>query len=69
MPIQHVKSEYLIPRGKVYFDPFDANEQLTGEFPLGNCPGASCLPIRLRLQRLLPALPSSKSPDTKQQAN
>ena len=41
MPIQHVKSEYLIPRGKVYFDPFDANEQLTGEFPLGNCPGLS----------------------------
>ena len=41
MAIQHVKSEYLIPRGKVYFDPFDANEQLTGEFPLGNCPGLS----------------------------
>ena len=41
MPIQHVKSEYLIPRGKVYFAPFDANEQLTGEFPLGNCPGLS----------------------------
>ena len=39
MPIQHVKNEYLIPRGRVYFDPFDANEQLTGEIALGNCPG------------------------------
>lgn len=39
MPIQHVKNEYLIARGRVYFDPYDANEQLTGEIPLGNCPG------------------------------
>lgn len=39
MPIQHVKNEYLIPRGRVYFDPFDASEQLTGEIALGNCPG------------------------------
>ena len=39
MPIQHVKNEYLIPRGRVYFDPFDANEQLTGEIALGNCSG------------------------------
>lgn len=41
MPIQHIKSDYLIPRGKVYFNPYDANEQLTGEIPLGNCPGLS----------------------------
>lgn len=41
MPIQHVKNEYLIPRGRVYFDPYDANEQLTGEIALGNCPGVN----------------------------
>lgn len=39
MPLQHEKSQYLIPRGRVYFDPFDANENLTGEIDLGNCPG------------------------------
>ncbi len=39
MPIKHVENEYLIPRGRVYFDPFNANEELTGEIPLGNCPG------------------------------
>ena len=39
MAIQHIKNEYLIPRGRVYFDPFNASEELTGEFPLGNCPG------------------------------
>lgn len=38
MPIVHVKNQYVIPRGRVYFDPYDANEQLTGEFALGNCP-------------------------------
>lgn len=38
MPIQHVKNQYLIPRGRVYFDPYDASERLTGEIPLGNCP-------------------------------
>lgn len=41
MPIQHAVNEYLIPRGRVYFDPYDANEQLTGEIPLGNCPGCN----------------------------
>lgn len=41
MPIQHVENEYLISRGRVYFDPFDDSEQLTGEIPLGNCPGAT----------------------------
>lgn len=39
MPIKHAKSEYMIPRGRVYFDPFDASENLTGEIDLGNCPG------------------------------
>ena len=41
MPITHAKSEYLIPRGRAYFDPFDASERLTGEIDLGNCPGIS----------------------------
>jgi len=39
MPIQHVENEYLIARGRVYFDPFNESEELTGEIPLGNCPG------------------------------
>ncbi|RYE43843.1 MAG: hypothetical protein EOP24_26750 [Hyphomicrobiales bacterium] len=39
MPIEHVKNDYLIPRGRVYFDPFNASEELTGEISLGNCPG------------------------------
>lgn len=39
MPIQHIKNDYLIPRGRVYFDPYNASEELTGEIPLGNCPG------------------------------
>lgn len=38
MPIQHVKNEYTIPRGRVYVNPYDASEQLTGEIPFGNCP-------------------------------
>lgn len=41
MPINHVANQYLIPRGRVYFDPFDASENLTGEIALGNCPGVS----------------------------
>lgn len=41
MPVIHEKNEYLIPRGRVYFDPFDANERLPGEIPLGNCPGVT----------------------------
>lgn len=32
------KSQYVIPRGRVYFDPYDAADQLTGERHLGNCP-------------------------------
>ena len=39
MPIQHTTNQYLISRGRVYFDPYDASEQLTGEIDLGNCPG------------------------------
>lgn len=39
MPIVHTKSDYLIPRGRAYFDPYDASERLTGEIDLGNCPG------------------------------
>jgi len=39
MPIVHVTNEYAIPRGRVYFDRFDANGAPTGEIPLGNCPG------------------------------
>lgn len=39
MPIVHTKNEYLIPRGRAYFDPYDASERLTGEIDLGNCPG------------------------------
>lgn len=38
MPIQHEKPIYRIPRGRAYFDPWDANEQLTGERPFGNTP-------------------------------
>ena len=38
MPIVHIKNTYIIPRGRLYFDPYDANDQLTGEFALGNCP-------------------------------
>jgi hypothetical protein len=39
MGLVHVTNEYAIPRGRVYFDPFDANGAGTGEIPLGNCPG------------------------------
>lgn len=39
MPIIHVTNEYAIPRGRVYFDRFDANGNPTGEVPFGNCPG------------------------------
>lgn len=38
MPIVHTENQYLIPRGRAYFDPFNASEQLTGEIDLGNCP-------------------------------
>lgn len=41
MAIQNVTNEYQIPRGRVFFDQFDANEALTGEVPFGNCPSFS----------------------------
>lgn len=36
--IVHTENEYVIPRGRVYFDPFDVDGKLTGEIDLGNCP-------------------------------
>ena len=39
MAIIHVTNEYAIPRGRVYFDRFDAAGLPTGERPMGNCPG------------------------------
>lgn len=41
MAITYETTELVIPRGSVMFDPFDANGALTGEIPLGNCPGVS----------------------------
>lgn len=41
MAIQNVTNEYVIPRGRAYFDPYDANDELTGEVPFGNTPGVS----------------------------
>ena len=41
MPITHVENQYLISRGRVYFDPFDASGNLTGERDIGNCPGVT----------------------------
>lgn len=41
MGITHVQNTYVIPRGRVYFDPFNANGEKTGEIALGNCPGFS----------------------------
>jgi hypothetical protein len=38
MAIQYTSNEYQIPRGRVYFDQFDAQGSLTGELPFGNCP-------------------------------
>lgn len=38
MAIQFATDSYMIPRGRVYFDPFDAAGVLTGERDLGNCP-------------------------------
>lgn len=38
MPIIHLTNDYVIPRGRALFDPYDANEELTGEIPFGNCP-------------------------------
>jgi hypothetical protein len=39
MAIQHVTDEYVIPRGRVYFDAFDDAGVVQGEDDMGNCPG------------------------------
>lgn len=39
MSITKTTNEYSIPRGRVYFDRFNANGQPTGEVAFGNCPG------------------------------
>lgn len=41
MPLIHVEDQLAIPRGMVYFDPYDASGALTGEIELGNCPGVT----------------------------
>lgn len=41
MALTYDSNEYQIPRGKVFFDPYDANDALTGERYLGNCPGVT----------------------------
>lgn len=41
MSLIYAKNEYAIPRGRVFFDPFDANGNLTGEIAMGNCPGVT----------------------------
>lgn len=39
MAVTYATNEYQIPRGRVFFDPFDINGNRTGERYLGNCPG------------------------------
>lgn len=39
MAITQNQDQYQIPRGEVFFDPFDTNGNRTGERPFGNCPG------------------------------
>lgn len=39
MAVTYESNTYQIPRGRVYFDPYDTNDALTGERYLGNCPG------------------------------
>ncbi len=39
MALTYASNEYQIPRGRVFFDPYDTNDALTGERYLGNCPG------------------------------
>lgn len=38
MPLTYNPNQYTIPRGRVFFDPFDTNGNPTGERYLGNCP-------------------------------
>ncbi len=39
MALTYASNQYQIPRGRVFFDPYDTNDALTGERYLGNCPG------------------------------
>lgn len=39
MAITNITNEYVIPRGRAFFDPYDGNDELTGEIAFGNCPG------------------------------
>lgn len=39
MGLQYASNEYTIPRGRVFFDRFDALGAKTGEQAFGNCPG------------------------------
>lgn len=41
MAIERITNEYVIPRGRAYFDPYGPNDELTGEVPFGNTPGIS----------------------------
>ena len=41
MGLVYEKNQYAIPRGRTFFDPFDANGNLTGEIAMGNCPGVN----------------------------
>jgi hypothetical protein len=41
MPLTYAKNEYAIPRGRVFFDRFDALGAKTGEIYMGNCPGVN----------------------------
>lgn len=38
MALTYATNQYQIPRGRVFFDPFDTNGNRTGERYLGNCP-------------------------------
>ncbi len=41
MALIHEEQKYMIPRGRAYFDPEDANGALTGEIAFGNCPSVT----------------------------
>ena len=41
MALTYLSNQYAIPRGRVFFDPRDANEELMGEIYMGNCPGVN----------------------------
>ncbi|MFM2254185.1 MAG: hypothetical protein RJB68_2522 [Pseudomonadota bacterium] len=41
MALTYAKNEYAIPRGRVFFDRFDALGAKTGEIYMGNCPGVN----------------------------